>query len=135
MTRLTALVLPAALALAPALLPALASPALAATAITTGETAMGKVLTDGDGMTLYVFDKDSGTASACYNACASNWPPLLAPKGATAQGDFGLIERTDGAMQWTYHGKPLYLWAKDDKPGDTTGDGVNGVWHAARPMN
>ena len=65
MTRLTALVLPAALALAPALLPALASPALAATAITTGETAMGKVLTDGDGMTLYVFDKDSGTASAC----------------------------------------------------------------------
>jgi predicted lipoprotein with Yx(FWY)xxD motif len=41
--------------------------------------------------------------------------------------------RDDGAKQWAYKGKPLYTWAKDTKPGDITGDGVNNVWHIAKP--
>ncbi len=109
--------------------------AQAETGIVTGKTSAGPALTDSKGMTLYVFDKDSGDASACYDKCAANWPPLLAPAGAKAEDDFGLITRTDGTMQWTYYGKPLYLWIKDAKPGDATGDGFNGVWHIAKPQD
>jgi predicted lipoprotein with Yx(FWY)xxD motif len=107
--------------------------ALADTGIKTGESAIGPVLTDANGMTLYTFDKDSGDASACYDKCAVNWPPLAASAGAAADDDFGLIKRTDGTMQWTYYGKPLYLWIKDAAPGDVTGDGFNKVWHVAKP--
>lgn len=90
------------------------------------------ILTDANGMTLYTFDKDEGGVSACYDKCAENWPPLLAAADAVAEGEFGLTERTDGTKQWTYDGMPLYLWIKDTKPGDMTGDGVNEVWHVAR---
>lgn len=108
------------------------SPALADTGIKTGETSLGTVLTDANGMTLYIFDRDVDGTSACYEQCAINWPPLIAPAGAAAEGDFGLTERTDGAKQWTYNNKPLYLWINDAEPGDVTGDGVNDVWHVAK---
>jgi predicted lipoprotein with Yx(FWY)xxD motif len=86
-------------------------------------------LTDANGMTLYSFDKDTEGVSTCYEQCAINWPPALAEEGATAEGDFTLVERTDGTMQWAYKGMPLYLWKDDAAVGDTTGDGVGGVWH------
>lgn len=87
-------------------------------------------LTGPNGMTLYVFDKDAGGKSMCNGKCAENWPPLMA-KG-DASGDFSVITRDDGSKQYAYKGKPLYYWAKDQKPGDKTGDGFNNVWHAAR---
>ena len=90
------------------------------------------VLVGANGMTLYTFDKDEGGVSACYDKCAENWPPLLAAADAKAEGEYGLTDRTDGSKQWTYDGKPLYLWVKDQKPGDMTGDGVNDVWHTAK---
>lgn len=90
-----------------------------------------EVLTDANGMTLYTFDKDTAGVSNCYDKCAENWPPLFADAGAAAEGEFTLVTRTDGTVMWAYDGKPLYLWIKDEKPGDTTGDGVNGVWHTA----
>ena len=93
------------------------------------------VLTNPDGMTLYVFDKDAAGAgkSACNGDCAMNWPPLMATAADQASGDYSIISRDDGSRQWAYKGKPLYRWAKDQKPGDITGDGVKNVWHAARP--
>ncbi|HEY9146554.1 MAG TPA: hypothetical protein VIN36_07700 [Thiobacillus sp.] len=93
------------------------------------------VLTNPDGMTLYVFDKDAAGAgkSACNGDCAMNWPPLMAAAGDKASGDYSIITRDDGSRQWAYKGKPLYRWAKDQKPGDTTGDGVKNVWHTAKP--
>lgn len=90
-----------------------------------------EVLTDANGMTLYTFDKDTAGVSNCYDECAENWPPLFAEAGAAAEGEFTLVTRTDGKMMWAYDGKPLYLWVKDQKPGDTTGDGVGEVWHTA----
>lgn len=90
------------------------------------------ILTDAKGMTLYTFDNDKDGASACYDACAANWPPLVAAADAKADDEYGLIDRTDGSKQWTYDGKPLYLWVKDQKPGDMTGDGVKGVWHVVK---
>ena len=98
-----------------------------------GKTAMGPVLTDAKGMTLYVFDKDTSGKSACNGPCATNWPPLMAPASAKTMGKYTVVTRDDGSRQWAYDGKPLYTWAKDTKPGDTTGDGVNNVWHVAKP--
>jgi len=92
----------------------------------------GGVLTNDAGMTLYTFDKDADGKSACNGACAGNWPPLMAAADASASGGYSTIKRDDGAMQWAYKGKPLYTWAKDQKPGDMTGDGFNKVWHAAK---
>jgi predicted lipoprotein with Yx(FWY)xxD motif len=89
-------------------------------------------LVGSNGMTLYVFDKDSGGKSACNGPCASNWPPLMANAGDKASGDWSIIMRDDGQRQWAYKGRPLYFWAKDQKPGDKTGDGFNGVWHIAK---
>lgn len=97
------------------------------------DTAMGKVLADSRGMTLYTFDNDMAGKSNCAGECAQNWPPLAATGGAMTTGDWSVVDRPDGSKQWAYKGKPLYLWVKDTKPGDTTGDGVKGVWHAAKP--
>ncbi len=93
----------------------------------------GDRLVNDAGMTLYTFDNDKDGVSACYEACATNWPPLMAEAGAKAEGDYSLSARKDGSNQWSYKGMPLYLWIKDAKPGDMTGDGVKGVWHVARP--
>lgn len=95
-------------------------------------TAIGEVLVNDKGMTLYTFDEDSSGASVCYGKCAENWPPLAASADAASVGDFTAIARDDGMAQWAYKGKPLYLWVRDKAPGDTTGDGARG-WHAARP--
>ncbi len=103
--------------------------AQADTGITYAETSLGMILVDANGMTLYTFDKDVDGVSACYDDCAVKWPIVYAPADAVAEGDFGLTTRTDGTLQWTYDGMPLYLWFKDAAPGDVTGDGVGGVWH------
>jgi predicted lipoprotein with Yx(FWY)xxD motif len=92
------------------------------------------VLVGANGMTLYTFDRDAVPGkSACNGPCATNWPPLMAASGATASGDWSIVTRDDGTQQWAYKGKPVYFWSKDQKPGDRTGDGFNGVWRLARP--
>lgn len=100
----------------------------------TGDSAKGKVLTNDSGMTLYVFDKDSGGKSACNGPCAGNWPPLKASADAKPMGDYSIISRDDGSKQWAYKGRPLYNWKNDKNPGDITGDGfLNNTWHIAQP--
>lgn len=93
------------------------------------------MLTGSNGMTLYFFDKDAAGSgkSVCNDACAKNWPPLMASDSDAASGDYSVVTRDDGKKQWALKGKPLYYWVKDQKPGDTTGDGVNNVWHTAKP--
>ncbi|MBE7183997.1 MAG: hypothetical protein INR68_06285 [Methylobacterium mesophilicum] len=105
---------------------------LVAGAIKEAKTAKGTVLTDAKGMTLYTFDKDKKGMSACYDDCAKKWPPLAAAEGAKEMGEFTLVKRKDGTMQWAHEGMPLYGWQNDKKPGDVTGDGVGGVWQVAK---
>jgi predicted lipoprotein with Yx(FWY)xxD motif len=57
----------------------------------------------------------------------------MAAKEESASGDFSIITRDDGSKQWAVKGKPVYYWVKDSKPGDKTGDGVNGIWRVAKP--
>jgi predicted lipoprotein with Yx(FWY)xxD motif len=94
----------------------------------------GGVMVDSANMTLYTFDKDPAGAgkSVCNEKCAVNWPPFKAAADSKASGDFTVVTRDDGSRQWAYKGQPLYLWIKDTKPGDKTGDGVNNVWHVVK---
>ena len=98
-----------------------------------GKTALGEVLADSAGMTLYTFAKDTPAVSNCYGKCAELWPPLAAAADARPNGLYGVISRKDGSRQWAYQGMPLYGWVKDKQPGDTSGEGVKGVWAVARP--
>ena len=112
--------------------------ALLACTLPLGAAAQGMakdgMLVGPNGMTLYTFDKDAGGKSACNGPCATNWPPLMADAGAAAKGDWTVVTRDDGKKQWAFKGKPLYYWVKDQKPGDTTGDGfLNNAWHVAKP--
>lgn len=117
----------------------LASAAAAMEPAKTAETSLGTVYVDQNGMTLYTFDKDQkgAAASACTDKCIANWPPFLAGDGAMAEGEWTIVDVTDAdgmaKKMWAYDGWPLYLFVKDTKPGDVTGDGVNGVWHVAKP--
>ncbi|MEO6012269.1 MAG: hypothetical protein ABIQ30_01605 [Devosia sp.] len=100
-------------------------------AVKTAEVGGKTILTDAKGMTLYIWDKDTAGVSNCYDKCATAWPPLLAAADAKADGEFTLVDRTDGTKVWAHEGMPLYLWFKDTKAGDVTGDGVGGTWHTA----
>ncbi len=86
-----------------------------------------------NGNTLYVYGKDSGGTSACYDQCATNWPPLAVAPNAKAMGDYTIVTRTDGTRQWAYRGQPLYYFVRDAKSGDMAGDGVGGQWKVVRP--
>lgn len=97
---------------------------------------LGRILTDSEGMTLYIFTGDEPGTSLCIGQCAVIWPPLTVDNGdVTADNDvpgtFATIEREDGTLQVTYNGRPLYTYANDAAAGDTTGQGVNNVWFVA----
>ncbi|MBE0602054.1 MAG: hypothetical protein IH611_00305 [Deltaproteobacteria bacterium] len=98
---------------------------------------IGKYLTDAKGMTLYLFKKDSPGKSACAGPCVEKWPlyyreAVAATSGLKAE-DFGTITREDGKKQTTFKGMPLYYFVGDKKAGDTTGQGVGGVWYIVAP--
>jgi predicted lipoprotein with Yx(FWY)xxD motif len=96
------------------------------------DSSAGKIWTDEKGMTLYTFDKDEKDKSNCYDKCAAAWPPLKAAADAMAEGEWKVVDRTDGSKMWAYDGHPLYTFVDDKKPGDVTGDGKGGVWHVAK---
>ena len=94
--------------------------------------AMAGMIMDAKGNTLYIFDKDKGGVSACYDACATKWPPYLGKADDKLTEGWTLVDRTDGTKQWAYDGKPMYYFAGDKKPGDVNGDGMGGVWHVIK---
>ncbi len=106
---------------------------------------LGRILVDGEGLTLYVFaaDKHSGT-STCTGTCANEWPPVTLPPRSAAPvagagidpALLGVTSRGSGVEQVTYAGWPLYQWPNDFAPGMATGEGVddsNGLWYVLRP--
>jgi predicted lipoprotein with Yx(FWY)xxD motif len=93
------------------------------------------MLTDPEGMTLYVLDTDvAGEGkSSCTGACAKEWPPLVAVAEAVPVEDYTVVMRDDGTKQWAHKGKPLYHSAKDEERGHRRGDNAGGRWHVATP--
>jgi len=105
---------------------------------------VGTVVVDGQGYTLYLFEPDNHGAPTCTVSCAAAWPPLLLPSGVTAAKAgsgaapalLGTARRSDGSVQVTYGGWPLYHWVGDTRPGVATGEGLNnfdGLWYAVSP--
>lgn len=91
------------------------------------------VLTNTNGFTLYSFAPDTPTTSNCNGTCAQNWPPVTGPATASGvTGTFGTIKRSDGSVQATFDGHPLYAFAGDTAPGQNKGNDLNaagGLWH------
>jgi predicted lipoprotein with Yx(FWY)xxD motif len=100
---------------------------------------LGTYLTGAKGMTLYTFANDSQGMSTCTGQCAMMWPPYKVSGtmpllgGMGVNGTIGTITRSDGTMQLTYNGAPLYYYTKDMQPGDTFGQGFANVWSVAKP--
>ncbi len=90
------------------------------------------LLADGNGRVLYTFDKDEAGKSNCNGQCAVNWPPFGAAADAKPASGYTVVTRDDGTKQWALNGKPLYYFVGDAKPGDSTGEGKNGVWHTVK---
>jgi predicted lipoprotein with Yx(FWY)xxD motif len=101
-------------------------------------TSLGRILVDSRGHTLYLFEKDKSSKSACSGACASAWPPLIAtgkPRAGSGVNAslLGETKRSDGRMQVTYNHHPLYFFVKDTKKGQTAGENVDAFgaeWYA-----
>jgi predicted lipoprotein with Yx(FWY)xxD motif len=91
-----------------------------------------QVLANAKGLTLYMFAADS-TTSKCYGSCAAYWPPVKGPASLSPgiPGKLGTIKRTDGTVQATYNGHPLYTYVGDGSPGQAKGNKLNlngGLW-------
>ena len=120
---------------------AAAAPATTPAEITVASTKFGKAITDAKGMTLYLFQPDTTSKSTCYGTCATAWPPLLSagtPKvaGGLDKSKIGVTKRTDGTLQVTYDGHPLYYFVGDTSVGAVTGQHVNangGLWLLVKP--
>jgi predicted lipoprotein with Yx(FWY)xxD motif len=102
---------------------------------------VGRVLVDAEGHTLYYFEKDKGGKSACYGACAKVWPPLLSEgpeeaRGGVSAAKMGTTKRSDGTVQVTYAGWPLYTYEADKSPGEANGTDVKSfgaTWYPLHP--
>jgi predicted lipoprotein with Yx(FWY)xxD motif len=107
------------------------------TRVTTTESKLGPILADSRGKTLYLFARDKRGMSTCTGSCASYWPPLLTTGAPIATAGvkatlLGTARRTDGTLQVTYAGHPLYTFKLDSKPRETKGEGTSffgGSWY------
>ncbi|TDD57853.1 hypothetical protein E1263_21850 [Kribbella antibiotica] len=96
----------------------------------TADTGLGKVLVDGNGRTVYVFDKDTAGKSNCEADCLAKWPAVAAGDSTPKLDgvEISTITRSDGSKQLAVGGLPVYLFAGDSKAGETKGQAVGGVW-------
>ena len=135
------LVAVAALAAGLSAAPSATPSAARALAVTSANSPLGRILVDGRGRTLYLFDKDKRGCSSCTGACTAYWPPLPAhgkpvAGGAARQRLLGITRRANGTRQITYAGHPLYRFALDTRAGQTNGQNLRDVgagWHVVSP--
>lgn len=111
-----------------------AAPASSGGALKSGKIGNAVVLTNAKGFTLYWFAPDTSTKSMCNGSCATFWPPVPGPAtlAAGTSGKLGTITRSDGSVQATFNGHPVYTYKGDTSPGQATGNGVTlngGLWH------
>ena len=94
------------------------------------KTALGTILVDSRGHTLYMFLKDTNRRSVCTAGCAEVWRPLLCngkPRGGPGvrPSPLSTTTRQDGGLQVTFRGHPLYTSVDDTAPGQTAGEGAS----------
>jgi len=112
-----------------------------ASKVSVASSRLGRIVVDGKGRTLYLFEKDNNRRSACYGQCATYWPPLLTQgmpvaRPGAKQSLLGTSRRANGSQQVTYGGRPVYRFVLDRKPGQTKGEGLQdfgGGWDVVSP--
>ena len=115
------------------------APPAATTELALGDTALGQIVVDGQGLTVYYFDNDTANSgvSACTGGCLSNWPIVTSatdsPVVEGVTGTVGTIPTPEGGFQITINGLPIYLYAGDAAAGDVNGQGAGGVWWVVAP--
>ncbi len=116
--------------------PSAAPPAAADATIALATNALGEIIVDAEGKTLYAFTPDTAGELTCYDDCAAQWPPLIATDAAAISTGTGLdaaklttVDRTDGTKQVKYGDWPLYYFAGDSAAGDTNGQGLATKWY------
>jgi predicted lipoprotein with Yx(FWY)xxD motif len=117
---------------APATTAASGGAATGTSAVAIADSSLGKILVDGNGMTLYMFVPDNQGPSTCVDKCLAAWPSLAGPATAGTGVDaskLGVAARPDGTQQATYGGWPLYTYLQDAKPGDVNGQDSNEKWY------
>lgn len=108
--------------------------AASGTKLATAEVAgLGKVVVDGNGRTVYIFDKDTSGKSNCEGDCLAKWPVVPAGESAPQLDGIdaslvGSVTRSDGSKQLSIGGLPIYLFAQDTKAGEAKGQAVGDVW-------
>jgi predicted lipoprotein with Yx(FWY)xxD motif len=110
------------------------------TVVTTGDSEFGTMLFDDRGQAIYLFDRERTSTPDCYDECATAWPPVLTDgtpqaAGAAGQALLGTSQRTDGSVQVTYAGHPLYFYAHEG-PGEVLCHDVflnGGTWYVVTP--
>jgi predicted lipoprotein with Yx(FWY)xxD motif len=128
------------------LLAVVSSTALAAhLALTLGATssaALGeRVVINSSGRTLYTLSPETSRHLLCKTGeCLKRWPPLTVSSSATKlqsgaglDGHLGILRRSNGTLQVTLRGLPLYRYSQDHAAGDVNGEGIHsfhGTWHA-----
>jgi predicted lipoprotein with Yx(FWY)xxD motif len=105
------------------------------------ESPFGRVLFDANGQVVYVFEIDRANRSNCTSEdCVEAWPPVLtreppsAGEGADAR-LLGTIRRSNGSLQVTYNGRPLYFYEHEAR-GEIKCHNVNlhgGLWWVVTP--
>jgi predicted lipoprotein with Yx(FWY)xxD motif len=118
-----------------------AAPATQAAAISARAASLGDILVGPNGHSVYLFEKDAGTASSCSGACATAWPPVTTSGAPTATGavqaaKLGTTSRSDGTSQVTYAGHPLYYFVGDRAASDVHGQGLKNFgagWYVVAP--
>jgi predicted lipoprotein with Yx(FWY)xxD motif len=104
------------------------------------KTSIGKILVNRAGFTVYEFTRDHGAHNTCVHVsqCPTIWPALttngkpLAGAGVNRK-LLGTITLAGGVKQVTYAGHPLYTYAGDSAPAQTSYVGVSafgGFWYA-----
>jgi predicted lipoprotein with Yx(FWY)xxD motif len=119
--------------------PASASGASTGGALATAKTSLGTIVVNGKGRSVYLYTKDTANSgmSTCYGQCAAVWPAVTTtsakPSVTGVSGTIGTIKRTDGTMQVTLNGWPLYTFADDTAAGQTSGQGLMNSWYVLSP--
>jgi predicted lipoprotein with Yx(FWY)xxD motif len=109
-----------------------------AATVMVADSALGQILVDGEGRTLYMFKPDTDGESTCYDDCEANWPPLTVTGDITVgegldAATFTTVDRTDGSTQVKAGAWPLYYFKNDAAAGDTNGQGQGDVWYVVSP--
>jgi len=110
------------------------------------DATVGAYLVEENGKAVYININDTaGTTSTCYDDCAETWVPVpfsgtdIATIDSTMIGTdvdatlLGTITRTDGTVQLTYNGWPLYTYVNDMEDGDVMGNGMDTTWYLISP--